>query len=62
MSNTNTFIRGSEDCPSETGIVPVSSRPLPPAHVIQYYLLAEQKPSVPARLHAAQEIRLGASL
>ncbi|WP_340022601.1 DUF6157 family protein [Paenibacillus sp. FSL K6-1096] len=41
MSYTDTFIRVSEDCPSETGIVPVSGRTLPPAHVIQYHLLAE---------------------
>lgn len=41
MSYTDTFIRVAEDCPVETGIIPVSPRPLPPAHVIQYGLLAE---------------------
>lgn len=41
MSYTNTFIRVAEDCPSETGIAPVSGRPLPPAHVIQFHLLAD---------------------
>ncbi|QSF46767.1 DUF6157 family protein [Paenibacillus tianjinensis] len=40
MSYINTFIRVSADCPVETGVVPVTSRPLPPAHVIQYELLA----------------------
>lgn len=40
MSYTDTFIRVAQDCPVETGLPPVSSRPLPPAHVIQYELLS----------------------
>lgn len=40
MSCIHTFIRVSEDCPVETGVAPAASRPLPPAHVIQYELLA----------------------
>lgn len=40
MSYTDTFIRVAEDCPAEIGTTPVSGRPLPPAHVIQYQLLA----------------------
>ncbi|UQZ36032.1 hypothetical protein C2I18_22370 [Paenibacillus sp. PK3_47] len=40
MSYTDTFIRVAEDCPVETGVIPVSARPLPPAHVIQFGLLA----------------------
>ncbi|OBZ14832.1 hypothetical protein A8L34_13125 [Bacillus sp. FJAT-27264] len=42
MSYTDTFIRVAEDCPVETGIPPVSSRPLPSAHVIQYELLSSE--------------------
>lgn len=41
MSYTDTFIRIAEDCPVETGTIPVSDRLLPPAHVIQYHLLAD---------------------
>lgn len=40
MSYTDTFIRVAEDCPAEIGVSPVSGRPHPPAHVIQYNLLA----------------------
>jgi hypothetical protein len=40
MSYIDTFIRVAEDCPVEMGITPVSERPLLPAHVIQYNLLA----------------------
>ncbi|AIQ51992.1 DUF6157 family protein [Paenibacillus sp. FSL R7-0331] len=41
MSYINTFIRVSEDCPVETGTVPVSAKALPPAHLIQFELLAD---------------------
>ncbi|WP_255596521.1 DUF6157 family protein [Paenibacillus sp. S150] len=40
MGYTDTFIRVAADCPAGTGIVPVSSRPRRPAHVIQYELLS----------------------
>ncbi|MNC20276.1 hypothetical protein D3C76_86100 [compost metagenome] len=40
MSYTDTFIRVAADCPVETGVIPVSARPHPPVHVIQYELLA----------------------
>ncbi|KWX71357.1 DUF6157 family protein [Paenibacillus jilunlii] len=40
MSYTDTFIRVAVDCPAETGVVPVSVRPHPPVHVIQYELLS----------------------
>lgn len=39
MTYTDTFIRVAEDCPAETGVIPVSARPHPPAHVIQFGLL-----------------------
>lgn len=41
MSYKNTFIRVSADCPADRGIVPVSTRPAKPAHVIQYELLSQ---------------------
>lgn len=41
MSYQNTFIRVSTDCPADRGIVPVSTRPAKPAHVIQYELLSQ---------------------
>lgn len=40
MSYINTFICVAPDCPVESGTVPVSARPSPPAHVIQYELLS----------------------
>ncbi|SES98447.1 DUF6157 family protein [Paenibacillus sp. NFR01] len=40
MSYTNTFIRVAEDCPVETGVIPVSGRERKTAHEIQYELLA----------------------
>lgn len=42
MSYINTFIRVAADCPVETGIIPVTSKPQLPAHIIQYELLAEE--------------------
>lgn len=41
MSYSNTFIRVAADCPVETGVIPVSSKPQLPAHIIQYELLAD---------------------
>lgn len=41
MSYKNTFIRVSTDCPADHAIVPVSTRPAKPAHLIQYELLSQ---------------------
>jgi hypothetical protein len=41
VSYKNTFIRVSTDCPVDRAIVPVSTRPAKPAHLIQYELLSQ---------------------
>ncbi|MBW4841004.1 MAG: hypothetical protein KZY74_16565 [Paenibacillaceae bacterium] len=41
MSYKNTFIRVSTDCPTDHAIVPVSTRPAKPVHLIQYELLSQ---------------------
>lgn len=42
MHITDTFVRVAEDCPIEIGMAPVSTRTLPPVHVIQYQLLSTE--------------------